>query len=398
MKRKLNMAIFTYGFYMGGTERQIVELLKGLDQDLFNISVGAMRPGGELEHELTGVGIKVEYFPVNSLKNPGALLQLWQLRKFLIKNKIDLLHTYSIFGNTFGTIAGALARIPVIIASRRDLYNRDILFPYSQLQVTFARHVDAVIANAQIIKQVMVEQEHVAADKIFVVNNGIDLHKFADHSCRDIVRKELGLQDHNPVIGVLAELKPIKGHKYLFEAVSQLVADYPELRVLLIGETRDTDYRNYLENLVTKLNIREHVIFGGRNINAARQLAAVDISALPSLTEGLSNAVLESMAARLPVIATNVGGNPELIENGENGLLVPAKDAYLMAEALRILLRDRNYATTLARRAQETVANRFTIQKMVDATSRLYLQLAEARSHQAGLASRLGLRRQLAEI
>lgn len=395
MNRKLNIAIFNFGFLTGGTERQIIELLKGLDRDSFNVKVAAVRTGGELEPEMQDAGLKIDFFPLRSMKDKNAFYQLYRLRQYLISNKIDLLHTFSYFGNTFGAVAGALARTPVIVSSRRDLFKPDAFPPYSQLQVVFSRYVDAIITNAQSIKQAMVDNEQIPADKISVINNGLDLNRFYHRSCGAAVRRELGISETAPVLAVVAGLKEVKGHIYLFKAIKLLKETYPELRLLVIGECRECDYRAHLEAKTRQLEIEDQVKFLGRSDEVPRLLTAVDISVLPSLSEGLSNTILESMAAGLPMIATRVGGNIEIIEDGENGLLVPPRNEQALADAISSLINDRSYAAKLARKGEQYVINQYSNQRMISKTSALYMDLVEAKIKQPGLAYRLGLRRQL---
>src|SRR5262249_22056606 len=150
---------------------------------------------------LVKAGIAIQYFPLNSLHDLNALHQLRRLRRYLVEREIDLLHTFSITGNTFGVLAGLLARTPAIITSRRDMgvMIRPIYWP---LQIAFSMCADIITANAEAIKQMLIEHEHVPANKVSVIYNGIDLARFTiDRSVGLNIRHELGISAEAPVIG-----------------------------------------------------------------------------------------------------------------------------------------------------------------------------------------------------
>lgn len=223
MNHKLKVAIVTFGFYTGGTERQIIEIIKGIDRSRFVVLVAATRAGGTMEDKLKQAGITIDYFPINSFRDIGTIRQLQRLRHYLIDNKVDIVHTFSLIGNTFGVLAGLLARIPIIITSRRDMFGPKMLLPYGPLQAMLSHFADVILTNAIAIKNMLVKQEYIKPDKILVISNGIDLTQVVDRNYGAEVRKELGISPSRPVIGVIAELKPVKGHIYLFQAIKELI-------------------------------------------------------------------------------------------------------------------------------------------------------------------------------
>lgn len=395
MNRKLKIAIVTFGFYTGGTERQIIELIKGIDLDRFVVLVAATRAGGSMEANLKQAGVTIEYFPVNSLCSIETIRQLQRLRRYLIENKIDIVHTFSLIGNTFGVLAALLARIPIIITSRRDMFGPKMLLPYGPLQTMFSYFADVILTNATAIKNMVVKQEYVNPNKILVIGNGIDLNQVVDRSCGAEVRRELGINPSIPVIGVIAELKAVKGHIYLFQAIKQLIKTRPELRVLLIGDSIEPSFKISLEAYAKELEVQNNIIFHGRSNQVARLLTAVDISVLPSLSEGLSNAILESMVCKVPVITTNVGGNPEIVIDGETGLLVPPSDSSALTTALVLLLDNVQYRNYLATNAHTMMIKNFSNQQMVTATEKVYLHLAESKIRKTKPLNWLSLRRHL---
>ena len=381
MSSKLKIAFFTFGFYTGGTERQLIELIKGLDRDLFTVYVAASRAGGPMTGCLDEAGISVEYFPFTSLYNFNAMRQLMRLRDFLAHNEIDIIHNYHMIGNSMGVLAGLLARVPVILTSRRDMGGNQIgiyPLPLQILQAGFSYCSDAIVTNAQAIKQAVIRRESHRPEKIKVIPNGIDLCRFTiDRSSRLATRGELGISEEAPVIGIVAEIKPVKGHIYLLKAVRKLIENRPALRLLIIGDSSNRSHRATVEAEVERLGLKEHVIFLGRSNDVPRLLGALDVSVLPSLSEGISNSILESMAAGVPVVATAVGGNPEIVINEETGLLVPARDPDALAGAIERLLLAPDLAARFSAAARDKVEQRYSNQKMVTSFQDLYLHLAE---------------------
>jgi L-malate glycosyltransferase len=377
--RKIKVGIFTFGFYTGGTERQVIELIKGLDRDRFEVNVGAFRPGGQMEFHLTCENIQVNYFPIESMYSTNSLRQLGRLRRFLIRNRIDVMHTFSLMGNTFGTLGGLLARVPIIISSRRDM---GVMIPrfYGPLQTSLSRQVDQIVTNADAIKRKMVEKERIDPDKIKVIYNGVDINRFSiDRSIGAEVRRELGISDRAPVIGIIAEIKPVKGHIYLLKAVRRLINSVPDLRLLIIGDSIDPATRVDIEASARELGLKDQAIFLGRTQEIPRLLAAMDISVLPSLSEGVSNTILESMVAGVPVVATNVGGSPEIVLDGKTGLIVPPADSEALADAILRLLDSPELASRLVANARSMVLSRFSNETMVETYEDLYLKLFEER-------------------
>jgi L-malate glycosyltransferase len=397
MSSKLKIAFFTFGFYTGGTERQLIELIKGLDRDLFTVYVAASRAGGPMTGYLDEAGIRVEYFPFTSLYNLNAVRQLMRLRDFLASNEINIMHNYHMIGNSMGVLAGLLARVPVILTSRRDMGGNQIgiyPLPLRILQAAFSYCSDAIVTNAQAIKQAVTAREGHWPEKIKVIPNGIDLERFTiDRSSRLATRRELGISEDAPVIGIVAEIKPVKGHSYLFQAARKLIEFMPHLRLFIIGDSSNKTYRRGIEAEVERLGLREHVIFLGRSLEVPRLLAALDVSVLPSLSEGISNSILESMAAGVPVVATDVGGNPEIVINEETGLLVPAADPDALAGAIERLLLAPELAARLATAARDMVENSYSNQRMVASFQDLYVHLAEIQKSRGELAARAGLSR-----
>ena len=225
-----------------------------------------------------------------------------------------------------------------------------------------------------------------------MIRNGLDLARFTPGSDASSLRRELGLPDGVPLIAMLSRLSRLKGVEDFLDAAATVAARFKEARFLVIGGNINPDgsgYRRELEERAARLGLQQRVLFTGFRLDVPRLLSAVTMSVLPSLSEGLSNTILESMAAGAPVVATRVGGSAEALEDGVDGLLVPPRDPAALSRAITWVLEHPEAARELGRRARARVAEEFSLQRMIRETECLYARLLErparrrtmARSH-----------------
>jgi glycosyltransferase involved in cell wall biosynthesis len=182
----------------------------------------------------------------------------------------------------------------------------------------------------------------------------------------------LGLPTTAPLVAVFARLNRLKGLEYFLEAAALLMHRFEEVRFLIVGDSISSEYRDELETRARALGLGERIVFAGFRSDIPELLAEVSLSVLPSLAEGLSNVVLEAMAAGVPVVATAVGGTKELIEDGVSGLLTPPRDAAALAHAIGSLLADPERAERIGREGRRQATERFSLQATVEQTERLY--------------------------
>jgi glycosyltransferase involved in cell wall biosynthesis len=246
---------------------------------------------------------------------------------------------------------------------------------------------DLVAVNAEAIKRTLVADGY-DPESVAVIHNGIETARFLRRPRPGRVRQELGLPPDAPLVAVLARLHPVKGIEYFLEAATAVAARFPGARFLVVGEGRvlrdgviaETPYKRQLVAAADRLGLGGRVVFTGFRLDVPDVLAEVAVSVLPCIgNEGLSNSVLESMAAGVPVVATTVGGNPEAVEDGVSGLLVPPRDAGALARGIAALLRDPALAARLGHAARARVARHFSEAEMVRRTERLYQSLLAPR-------------------
>jgi len=240
------------------------------------------------------------------------------------------------------------------------------------------------VVNAEAIKQRLVADGY-PQERMTIIPNGIHPSRFAGNGSSGRFRQELGLPPHTPLVAVLSRLNPMKGVEYFLEAAMIVGRRFPDARFLIVGDGRtmvdgqvvDSPYTKELERYAVQLGLGERAVFTGPRLDVQEILAEIAVSVLPSLSEGLSNTLLESMAAGVPVVATNVGGNPEVVEQGETGFLVPPRDAAALARAICLLIENRELALRFGQAGRQRVAQHFSLEKMVHDTERLYLELLQ---------------------
>jgi glycosyltransferase involved in cell wall biosynthesis len=240
---------------------------------------------------------------------------------------------------------------------------------------------DCILTNAEGVRTWLLNQGY-PAGKIQVIQNGIALSRAATGRPAGKLRRELGLAADTPLVAVLSRLNPMKGIEYFLEAAVTIGSRFPAVRFLIIGGANYNgggSYKMQIEKHAKDLGLESHVIFTGFRTDVHEILPEIDITVLPSLSEGLSNALLESMAAGVPTIATRVGGTPEAVEDGVTGLLVPPRDPGSLAQAMALLLENPELARRFGEAGRRRVIALFSIEKMVHQTESLYLKLLSAK-------------------
>ena len=360
----------------GGTENQLITLVRHLHRKTHLCHVFALEPGGRLQGVLNDLGVSVYSGDLNDTdfyRAPWKLL-LSQLKLISVIKRIrpQVVHSFLPLATSMGALAGRVTNVPSIITGRRALATHQerhaILKPLDRFANALSHRVTV---NSKAVWEDTIRRDHIDPLKLRLIYNGVDSVPFESaQSQRTAVRRQLGIKDHDPVIIVVANLIPYKGHAELIQAAKQVITKIPESMFLLAGE--DRGILKDLENQVKVMGISERVMFLGQRNDIPQLLAASDLSVLASHEEGFSNVVLESMAAGLPVVATDVGGNREAVLDGVTGWLVPPGDPAAMAEKIILTLRDLSGAKIQGLRGRMRVKQLFTVKQMVDAHLNLY--------------------------
>jgi glycosyltransferase involved in cell wall biosynthesis len=369
---RTKVLIMLTSFQIGGTERQVVNVALGLDRSRFDLHIASIHGYGALLHEIESLDLPHESFPISSLYRFRTIRQAFRLARYIRKNRFDVVHTYGLYTNLFALPAAKLAGAPVIVASIRD--RGDIL---TRAQRWFQRQVcrlaNCILVNAESIRDAIVKQGY-RAENIAVIRNGIVPSRFRSQTASSL-RQELGIPASAPVVLVLSRLNPMKGVEYFLDAAAVVARELPEVRFLIVG---DGLHKVVLEERAAALGIADRVVFTGFRTDVPQLLAESSLSVLPSLSEGLSNTLLESMAAGVPVIATRVGGNPEVIEDGVSGLLVPVRDAAELAAAMSKLLCNPVLASAVREAGRRRIDELFSMHASIRQVEDLYLKMIES--------------------
>jgi glycosyltransferase involved in cell wall biosynthesis len=360
----------------GGTENQFMTLARMLDRTRFDVEFACLRRWGGFVEELLARNIPLTEYPVPSFRSLAAVAQQARLTRHIVRRRIQIVHAYNFYGNVFATPPARLVA-PVVIASIRDRA------PYltamqKRVQRYACQFADCILVNADAVKEWLIGDGY-DASKIAVIRNGVDLSRFDDLPPSVTLRRELGLADETPIVGVVSRLTRLKGLEQFLEAAALVRARVPDAHFLIVGETSPMhrQYLGELQEYAARCGVAGHVTFTGLRTDVPAVLARLSVSVMPSLNEALSNVVLESMAAAAPTVATRVGGTPEAVMDGITGLLVPASDAAALADAIVHLLKHPQLAVELGRAARARIGDHFSVRRMVRATENLYTELLE---------------------
>jgi glycosyltransferase involved in cell wall biosynthesis len=364
----IRIAFFSPWLTTGGTQRHLQQVLSLLDRRRFAASVYTIRPGGEVEGELRAAGVPVVSLDAGtSLTSPRAAVTIVRAARMLRAAAVDVVHGYQWRPALVGTLAARLAGVPVVFASKRSLTGDDRAARFAWRMI--GRRVDTMLANADALR---VEAEtHGVAGRWVIVPSGIDVERFGTPPPAADAKAALGLDPTRPVVGTVGRLEARKGHDHFLAAAQVMLARANGLRpqVLIVG---DGPLRAQLAARAAQLGVAASVTFTGALTDVRGALGAMDVFVLPSHAEGMSNALLEAMAAARPVVATAVGGTREAFDGDRTGVLVPAGDADALAGEVLRLLGDAAGARRMGAAAQSWVAARFGARAMVDRMERLY--------------------------
>jgi glycosyltransferase involved in cell wall biosynthesis len=362
----------------GGAERLATQVAERLDPARFERTLCASRFSAE-ERASDAVAPALAELEQAGVRFVGldrrSRVELWAWRplvSLLRRERVDVLHAHKFGSNIWGALLGRLARVPVVIA-----HEHSWSFEGRPLRRLIDRHLiarlsDAFIAVSREDRRRMIEVEGIGPQDVRFIPNGIPDPPAP--GARD-VRGELGIGAGNPVIGTVGFLVPLKALDVLVRAAALLAPQFPRLRVLVAG---DGEEKARLEALVDELALKETVLLLGHRPDVPDLLASFDVAVCCSDSEGSPLSVLEYMEAGKPVVATRVGGIPDLIDDGVHGLLVERQDPVGLADALAALLRDPERASRIGERARERRRREFDIDVMVKAFEDLYLELYSA--------------------
>ncbi|MDA2921964.1 glycosyltransferase [Patescibacteria group bacterium AH-259-L07] len=353
MAKKKILHLIT-GLEIGGAEYSLLKTIPTLEKE-FNNLVCAIKGHGVVGKKLAKAGVSIIYLDVKSLLDIGVIKRY---RRVLKQFQPDLQINYLIHADLFGRIFGRIFRVPKIISFlRTKLLIKPYLLIVDKLSSGLIDHYFAV---SQAVKTLYVMKLGINPDKLTVIPNGVELKRFQlKYTEKNKIRKTLNLDELDQVMIYVARLQVMKGHDILLQAIYQLRQEFPRIQLLLVG---DGKLRPGLENFVTRHQLKKHVLFLGSRLDIPEVLSASNIFVFPTLYEGMPNALLEAMAAQLPIVATDIEENRELIRHRHSGLLVKPKNPHQLAGAIKYLLTHPKFARQLGYNARQRAQEKFDIQ------------------------------------
>lgn len=363
------------GGEFGGAERHILNLATAIDPDVVEVSVCCL-----FADPFVGVareaGIKSYSIPMRHKMDFSIVTKL---REKIIKDKIDIVHTHGVRANLVGRLAAKMSGVGTVITTVHSMLAQDYPNTFSRFANMFIErasrsmtsHFIAVSGGLQkaLIKQGIPEK------KITVVYNGLDPKLFRR---KDPIstewRDKSGIASGIPLVAIVGRLHPVKGHQYFLKAAAKILKERQNIHFLVVGSGPE---RDDLEELTDSLGITKHVTFTGFISNVYDLIPELNLLVVPSLWEGFGLTALEAMAVGVPVVATSVGGLPEIVEHGTTGLLVPPADEALLAKNIVWVLEHPQEAKEMATAAKGVVEEKFTAEAMARKTEGVYRRMLE---------------------
>lgn len=367
LQKKIKILHIITGIDIGGAENHLLSLIKGLDKSRYNIAIAYLKGNGELREQFEKMGISPIYV---GMKFNGDFIALWKLCRLIKKNRYDIVHTHLFHADIYGILAAFLAKTPIIISSEHNEEQFLKKKIYSLLHRWVSLPCKKLIALSEHVKKYMLATGIRDANKIEVVYYGLDWSKYDNLGDYSYIRKEFKIGEEEKLIGTVARLTEQKGLNYLLKAFARVLETEPKCKLIIVGRG---GLEKELKDLSRKLRIEDKVIFTGFRKDIPEIMSNIDIFVLPSLWEGLGLVLLEAMAAKKPIVATNVGAIPEIVLDGKTGILVLPANTEALADGILRLIKQRNLAKTMGEAGRERLEVHFGIEKMVKKTERIYV-------------------------
>jgi glycosyltransferase involved in cell wall biosynthesis len=365
MRKKV--AHLTFDMSIGGAEQVIVNLVSHTDQSKYDVSVICLQePLGPLGRKLQNNG-----YVITSLeRKPGLDLDLIRgLRDYIRRQHIDVLHCHQYTPFVYGVFSSLCTRTRIVFTEHGRFHPDRRKAKRVLVNPILSRLADHVTAISAATRDALITYENMPESKIRVIYNGLDDSPYLGTLGDAELKRSLGVGVDARVLGTVARLDPIKNHKMMIKALAKVLKTCPDTFLVIVG---DGPERATLESFAIDRQVFSHVVFTGFREDVYRYLKIMDLFLLTSFSEGTAMTLLEAMACGIPCIATKVGGNPEIVADGETGFLIPDDEEQALAERILCLLRSRDLLKQMGAAGRKKFEERFTVQKMVRSYQELY--------------------------
>lgn len=352
----MNILLLTTHLNYGGISAYSFSLVKDLVKRGHTVFIGSS--SGDLIPQLEQNNLTHIRIPINTKTELSPLLfvSLCKILHFIKHNPIDVIHAQTRVTQVLAFYLHKMTQVPFVTTC------------HGFFQPNIGRQLlpcwgEKVIAISDAVKKHLMLDFEIPQNKIVLIPNGIDILRFKVAQSR----KDINIPDRK--LGIIARLSPVKGHRFLLEAMAQVIKDFPDATLMVFGEGK---IKYELIKQTEKLKIKDHVLFLPAVSNTAEVLQEIDIFVMPSLKEGLGISILEAQACGIPVVATCVGGIPEVIKHEVTGLLVPAQNSAALAAAIMKIMQNKELSIKLSEQAKQDVEKKFNLGQMVDKVEQVY--------------------------
>ena len=375
--KSYNILYFITSTSIGGTEKMLFETVTRVNKTIFSPRVCSLKKKGSYATRIESEKVEVISLEVTDTSMLRSIVEsiraLFKLVRLLRKERIAILHCYLFRANFLGRIAGRVAGVPIIISSIRTIEREKRYQLLLDRMTSFM--VDRYVAVSQAVKDFSVDHG-IPAKKCVVIYNGVDLTTRGSRTECVKLREELKITSYDHILLTIGRLRAEKGYGVLLRSLMRMREKVPSLKLLMVGKGEE---ELHLKRYSQQHRLDDLIVFMGEREHVGKLLSLADIVVLSSLWEGMPNVLLEAMAAGKPVVATQVGGVPEVVVQGETGILVPPGDADALAHALIELLQDREKAQRMGSAGRVRAERHFDVRSMVENTEKVYRELLQER-------------------
>ena len=358
--------------------------MRGMDRRIYEAEL-ACAPGGRLIDLVQSHNMSVRTF--NNLVQPlhpvKDLLALMNLIFFLKKNRYHIVHTHNSKAGFLGRLAAKFAGVPVIVHTvhgfafhdQEPIWRQNL---FRNLERRASRWCDKMIFISQPLIDWALREGVVTEDKAVKIYSGIELDQFGPvtEDTKNRIRSKWRIGHEDVVIGVVSKLWEGKGHAILIKAFKELRKEIKDIRLVIVGEGY---IYNELRNLVHMLGLKDSVLFTGFQMDVSEIIATFDVAVLPSFFEGMGRVLLEAMAMEKPVVASRVGGIPDLVEHCVNGFLVSPGDVLELSNTIKKIVRDKKLAHEMGKKGRKRITEQFSAEAMVQSIEKVYNECLNAK-------------------
>ena len=369
-ENKINIAHLTYSLDTGGIENGIINLVNRMDRNKFYHYIICFTHATEFRNRITAENVEI----ISLNKKPGNSLKLFYLLWVIFNKKnIHIVHSRGWATMMEGIVSAKAAGIPVVIYGFHGKTYEDIQGEKTRrivAQKILLKITDGIITLIDNMKDDLCSSLNVARDKVEIIKNGVDLSIFANGDRR--LRYDFDIKDSEVVIGAVGRIDPVKNYATMIKAFHVVSSRHYNLRMIIVGD--GPDYVD-IENKIEEMGLSQKILMLGNRDDVSKLLYCFDIFIQPSLYEGLSNTILEAMAVGLPVIASCVGGNPDVVKENENGLLFNPTDVEGLSKAIEKIYLDKELRDNMITANKEKIKSEYSLDKMVGEYERYYQEL-----------------------